>query len=182
MLHLKKEISHVPVRLLLQVDAKTIERHLPHACQEQIQHFEKVSATNSCKRRHAAPSVLPKTMHTTKRHKTKRGRALIPDSQNVHTVTKFERVRQASSTQKGLSLTFLLLSIDFMTRQSECEKRNSRAAPTEKATRQLCVAHAERQDPPRRGPIPPHRRAFSPLFLLPSLTTSLSVFVTAGPW
>ena len=56
-----------------------------------------------------APFRPSETIHTTKRHRKNEGR---PSSQeahnNVQTVTKFDRTRQANSTQKSSSLTFLL--------------------------------------------------------------------------
>ena len=88
---------------------KQSSRHLPHECQEQIQIIEKILSLKFPSKEALASFCPSKTIHTTKRHKTKCGKALVPDSHNVRTVTKFEGIRQASSTQKDLSFTSFFL-------------------------------------------------------------------------
>ena len=70
---------------------------------KQFQHVEKFSASNSRKgsTRHLSPS------NHSHEHGGKHGegKALIPDSHNVHTETNFERNRPANSAQRDMSYT-----------------------------------------------------------------------------
>ena len=104
MLHLKEEISHVPVRLSLRRDVNTIQRHLPHACQEQNQLVAKFLASHSCTRRQS--SCCPSTMHNNIAAQIKMKKALISDSHHVDT-HKIEGIRPSNSTQKNFLLPSL---------------------------------------------------------------------------
>ena len=56
------------------------------------------------------PSI---TLHTTKRHRKHEGGPSSQKAHNVQTATKIERTREANSTQKSSSLTFLLFLLMF---------------------------------------------------------------------